>query len=95
MAQMSQTEVAQLLLKIGALQDDLLRLAPLFKGEDQVEAVTHTQFLLKILNDKMYQILATKHIDTSTDDDALVHRLLSKIQLNKRDLIWTGADEAE
>jgi hypothetical protein len=107
LAQMSGTEVAQMIDTIAALQVDLLRLLPLFNGEEPVEAVTYTQYLLKILADDMNQILAIKpmrdiqdHAQNSNNESPGVDytpafRLLSKMQGNKRRLTWAGMNGAQ
>jgi hypothetical protein len=103
LAQMSEVEVVRLLNLIDGLQHDLLRLIPLFKGEEPVEAVTYTQDLLNILSDKIEQFLAAKQANVIRDhwrnpdneemriDYAPVHHLLSKFHNGKRRLVWADA----
>ena len=104
---MSESETARLLDTIKALQDDLIRLAPLFNGKEPVEAVTYTQDLLHILSDQINQVLAIKRAQGIQErlqnlgytglrvDYAWVHHLLSKIRGNKRRLIWAGRHQLE
>ena len=104
---MSNDEVTRMLDTIESLQIDLLRLIPLFGGQEPVEAVTYTQYLLTMLNDEINRILASKqtqHIGDSPQnsgseetsvDYTPVLRLLSKVTGDKRRLTWTGKNEAE
>jgi hypothetical protein len=101
--QMSQYEIARLLDTIQALEADLMRLIPLFNGNEPVESVIYTQDLLSVLSDHISQVLAIKQapdsqkqVQNSGDsgaevDNASIHYLLSEIQGRKPRLIWTGS----
>lgn len=107
LAEMSEAEVTRVLVTIAALQGDLLRLSPLFSSEEQIKAMTHTQHLLNVLNNKMNSILETRQPKSNSDRsqnldtvvptgiDTPVRRLLSKIQRDKRHLFWTDTDGAD
>lgn len=104
---MSNDEVTRMLDTIESLQGDLLRLIPLFGGQEPVEAVTYTQYLLTLLNDEINRVLASKQAQDTGDspqnsgsektsvDYTPVLRLLSKVTGDKRRLTWTGMDDAE
>ena len=107
LTQMSGAELVQMLDMIEALQVDLLRVVPLFKGKEPVEAVMYTKYLLELLNDDMNRVLKIKQAENIRDtsqipnlagvriDYAPTLRLLSKIQGNKRRLIWAGMNAPE
>ena len=94
----------QILNMIHWLQADLKKMIPLFNGQEPVEAVIYTQDLLRILSDQIIQVLTAKQatdnpahsqhlVDVSTNVDyTAVQRLLSKMNGNKRRLIWTSVD---
>ena len=104
---MSNDEVTQMLDTIESLQIDLLRLIPLFGGQEPVEAVTYTQYLLTVLNEEINRVLISKQAQDTGDspqnsgseetsvDYTPVLRLLSKVTGDKRRLTWTGKNEAE
>ena len=102
LAQMSEVELKHLLNSIATLQVDLSRLVALLNGTEPIEAVTVTQRLLHILNDKIDGILAAKPAKESPSgrlqnwdneggqvDYAPVYHLLHIVSDGRRYLAWT------
>jgi hypothetical protein len=101
LAQMSEVELKHLLNSIAALQIDLSRLVTLLNGAEPIEAVTVTQKLLNILNEKINGILGVIQTKDSRVrlqnwdneggqvDYAPVYHLLHMVSDGRHCLTWT------
>jgi hypothetical protein len=101
LAQMSEVELKHLLNSIAALQIDLSRLATLLNEAEPFTAITVTQSLLNILNDKINGIFAVKQSKANLGrlqnwdneggqvDYAPVYHLLHMVSDGQRCLSWT------
>ena len=107
LAQMSEVELRHPLNSIAALQIDLSRLVSLLNGAEPIEAVTATQDLLDILNDKINGIFAVKSAKDSPSgrlqnwdneggqvDYAPVYHLLHMVSDGRRYLTCTDIGQA-